>query len=198
MREAQSRNSFSFSLSHLSGSVRKQKVMVCDLRLVDFDPFCISRFVAFELQSSVACFWKAVSFTFIALSFFLASLYWYMVSLYVPLELPNPEETQIWERVTETNRYVFASIYFCSFCSLLPPLLIWQTQWTLLVTVWFTLQKNPKSWNVFWQRNSPVIRNTCNLNRRRWRECRRLKRRRDSVLTKWWRSSRQMVDIWSC
>ena len=35
----------------------------------NFDPFCVSRFVAFELLSSVACFLKSVvSFT-LALSF---------------------------------------------------------------------------------------------------------------------------------
>ena len=69
-------------------------------------------------------FLKSSKFYFYSSKFFLASLYWYMVSLYVPLELPNPEETQIWERMTEKNRYVFASIYVYSFCSLLPPLLI--------------------------------------------------------------------------
>ena len=39
------------------GSKEKRDIMVCDLGLVDFDPFCVflAGFVAFELQSSVAC-----------------------------------------------------------------------------------------------------------------------------------------------
>ena len=37
-----------------------QKVMVCDWwTSIRFVCFCVLRFVAFELQSSVACFWKA-------------------------------------------------------------------------------------------------------------------------------------------
>ena len=37
----------------------------------------------------------------------------------VPIELPNPEETQIWEGENSTSP---PNILFCSFCSLLPPL----------------------------------------------------------------------------
>ena len=36
----------------------------------------------------------------------------------VPMELPYPEETQIWEGKNESVR----SRQFCSFCSLLPPI----------------------------------------------------------------------------
>ena len=49
-----------FLPSHLTRPLRKQKVMVCDWWiLIRFVCFCLSRFVAFELQCSVACFWKA-------------------------------------------------------------------------------------------------------------------------------------------
>ena len=38
----------------------------------------------------------------------------------VSMEIPNPEEKQIWEGENESVRST--NIYLCSFCSVLPPL----------------------------------------------------------------------------
>ena len=110
---------FAFSpFLHLSKPLRKQKVVVRDLWLMDFDPFCV--FLCFKVRCFVLK--STVSFT-LALRFFLSSLHWNMASLdskgeIVPIELRNPEETQL--RKGETNRYVPADIY-----------IRWQTQWML-------------------------------------------------------------------
>ena len=60
----------------------------------------------------------------------------------VPIELPNPEETQIWEG--ENESYVPANISFYSFCLLLTPLFDKQGL-DAMVTVWLTSKKNPES-----------------------------------------------------
>ena len=104
---------FAFSPLNFNEPPKKWKPVVCDLWLVDFDPFvcfCVSRFVALFLKSTV-------SFTLI-LSFF----YFFILKRgkfnldfkgeIVPIELPNSEETQI--RKGE-NKLV---------CS-------WQTHWML-------------------------------------------------------------------
>ena len=56
------------------------------------------------------------------------------------MELPYPEETQIWEGKNESVR----SRQFCSFCSLLPPIFNKQ-RLDAKVTVWLTSKKNPQS-----------------------------------------------------
>ena len=78
--------------------------MVCDLLLVDFDPFCV--FMCFKVR----CFWTSefACFQVLALKFFLPS-YQNMASLdsqgeIVPIELPNPQETQILEGEDESVR----------------------------------------------------------------------------------------------
>ena len=111
---------------HLLG---KKRFMVCDLWLVDFDPFFV--FLCFKVR----CFWtskfgrvflkSAVSFS-LALSFF-TFLHWNMASLdsqgeIVSMELPNPEEKQIWEGENESVRSRQHLSLICSFCSVLPPL----------------------------------------------------------------------------
>ena len=60
----------------------------------------------------------------------------------VSIELPNPEETQIWE--SENESYVPANIWFYSFCLLLTPLFDKQGL-DAMVTVWLTSKKNPES-----------------------------------------------------
>ena len=80
---------FAFShFLHLSEPLWKQKVVVRDLWLVDFDPFCV--FLCFKVRCFVLK--STVSFT-LALRFFLSSLHWNMASLdskgeIVPIELP--------------------------------------------------------------------------------------------------------------
>ena len=87
---------FAFSpFIHLSEPLRKQKVVV------RFVCFCVSRLDALFLKSTV-------SFT-LALRFFLSSLHWNMASLdskseIVPIELPNPEETEPWKGENEPVR----------------------------------------------------------------------------------------------
>ena len=80
---------------HLSEPLRKQKVVVRDLWLVDFDPFCV--FLCFKVRCFV--FEKHRKF-YLSSKIFLTSLHWNTASVdskgeIVPIELPNPEETQL-------------------------------------------------------------------------------------------------------
>ena len=52
---------------HLSEPLRKQKIVVCDLWLVDFDPFCL--FLCFKLSCFALLLKSTGSFT-LALRFF--------------------------------------------------------------------------------------------------------------------------------
>ena len=87
---------FAFSpFIHLSEPLRKQKVVVRDLWLVDFDPFCV--FLCFKVRRFV--FEKHRKF-YLSSKIILTSLHWNMESLdskgeIVPIELLNPEETQL-------------------------------------------------------------------------------------------------------
>ena len=67
---------FAFSPLYLSEPLRKQKVVVCDLWLVDFDPFCV--FLCFKVLYIV--FEKHGKF-YLSSKFFLSSLDWNMASL---------------------------------------------------------------------------------------------------------------------
>ena len=85
-----------FSRLYILANLGKRKAVVCDLWLVDFDPFCV--FLCFM----VCCFdfEKHRKFYLSSKFFFFNSLYWNVASLdskdeNVPIELPNPEETQI-------------------------------------------------------------------------------------------------------
>ena len=94
----------------LSGPLRNrkilqliQKVMVCDLWLVDFDAFCVSVF-----QGSLLLNFRVRVFSRFSSQVFLPS-YWNMASLdsqgeIDPIELPNSEKTQIWEGKNELVR----------------------------------------------------------------------------------------------
>ena len=109
---------------------RPQKVMICDLRLVDCNPFCV--FLCFKVR----CFSYFARFHFLALRFSL-SAYRKHGKFRFPKwncfwELPNPEEPQIWEG---ENGY---RLYLTSKDSLDP-----------MVTVWLTSKKIPKSRTVF-------------------------------------------------
>ena len=88
---------FAFShFLHLSEPLWKQKVVVRDLWLVDFDPFClfcVSRLDALFLKSTVS-FTSALTF------FYLLYTETWQVYLdskgeIVPLQLPNPEKTRL-------------------------------------------------------------------------------------------------------
>ena len=68
---------------------------------MDFDPFCVFLFQGSLLLNFRVC---VFSFFYIALKFF------YLLSLdsqreIVPIELPKPEETQIWEGENESVGY---------------------------------------------------------------------------------------------
>ena len=115
-----------YILANLLGKKRSSFV-ICDwwisIRLVCF---CVSRLDALFLKSTV-------SFT-LALRFFLSSLHWNMASLdskgeIVPIELPNPEETQLRKGENEPVR-----------CRWHLHLLTNTVDAT--VTVWLTSQKN--------------------------------------------------------
>ena len=125
---------FAFSPLHLSEPLRKQKVVVYDLWLVNFDPFCV--FLCFKVRCLVSEKHRKfyLGFCFCFLFFFLSSLYWNMASLdsqgeIVPTELPNLEETQIRKNENEPVRS-------CWHLQLLTNTV------DATVTVWLTSQKN--------------------------------------------------------
>ena len=64
-------SSCAFSPSHLSEPLRKKKVVVCDLWLVDFDPFCLC--LCFKLSCFV--FEKHSKFYLLSSKIFLTSLH---------------------------------------------------------------------------------------------------------------------------
>ena len=118
-----------FSRLYILANLGKRKAVVCDLWLVDFDPFCV--FLCFKVRCFV--FEKHRKF-YLSSKIFLTSLHWNMASLdskgeIVPIELPNPEETQLRKGENEPVR----------------------SRWHLhlltntvdaTVTVWLTSQKN--------------------------------------------------------
>ena len=102
---------FAFSPLHLSEPLSKQKVVFCDLWLVDFDPFCV--FLCFKVRCFV--FEKHRKF-YLSSKNSLTSFHWNMATLdskgkIVPVELPNQEETQLQYERVKTNRYVPTNIY---------------------------------------------------------------------------------------
>ena len=122
---------FAFSpFIHLGEPLTKQKVIIRDLWLVDFDPFCV--FLCFKVRCFV--FENHRKF-YLNSNIFLSSLHWNMASLdskgeIVPiLELPNPEETQLRKGENEPVR-----------CRWHLHLLTNTVDAT--VTVWLTSQKN--------------------------------------------------------
>ena len=73
-----------FSPLHLGEPLRKQKVVVCDLWLVDFDLFCV--FLCFKVSCFV--FEKHRKF-YHSFKHFLTSLHWNMAVSYTHLTLPT-------------------------------------------------------------------------------------------------------------
>ena len=65
----------------------------------------------------------------------------------IAIDLPNPEDTQIWVGENELLHSRQHQCYFCSFRSLLPPLFD-KYGLDAMVTVWLTWKKNLKSWKV--------------------------------------------------
>ena len=59
----------------------------------------------------------------------------------VRIEVPSPEETQIWESENESVRSRQHLLRYCH--------LYLTNRMDPTVTIWLTSQKNPKSWNVF-------------------------------------------------
>ena len=95
---------FTFPPLHFSEPLRKWKAMICDLWLVDFNPFCV--FLCIKVRCFV--FEKHLKF-YLSSKFFLTFLYWNVASLnfkpeIVPIQLPNPEETQKWKGENELIR----------------------------------------------------------------------------------------------
>ena len=66
----------------------------------------------------------------------------------IAIDLPNPEDTQIWVGENELLHSRQHQCYFCSFRSLLPPLFD-KYGLDAMVTVWLTWKKNLKS-EMFW------------------------------------------------
>ena len=126
------------SPSHLREPPRKQSVMVCDLRLVDFDPFYV-------FQGFWASEFGRVFF-----------LYTEKLQVYIPKVKIVPQGFQIqkkhsYKRV-KTNRYVPANIYFCRFCSFLPP--IFDKHSGGYRNGLIDVAEKPKILKRFWQRRS--------------------------------------------
>ena len=124
-----------FSSSLLSGPLRKQKVVVCD--------FWSIRFLCFKVH----CFWtssqfdrvflkSALSFTSIALLFLSSFILKHDKFRFLLQSF----------HIQKKHRYVPANIYFCSFCSLWPPLFD-KRSGCYSITVWLTSQKtqNPET-----------------------------------------------------
>ena len=115
-----------FLPSHLSGPLRKQKVMVCDLWLVDLDPFCVflgSLLLNFRVWSRV--FEKQSNLNYLSSKFFLSSLYWNMASLVCSHRASKSRRNTDmggWKQ----NRYVPANILL-----IIAAYIIWQTWWML-------------------------------------------------------------------
>ena len=107
-----------FSPSHLSGPLRKQKVMVCDLWLVDLDPFCVflgSLLLNFRVWLHV--FEKQSNLNYLSSKFFLSSLYWNMASLDFSYRASKSR------RNTEMGGWKHIGMFLLTFCSLLLPIL---------------------------------------------------------------------------
>ena len=135
------------------GPLRKQKFTTTGskghwLWLADFHPsvcFCVSRLVVLNFRVRV------FPLFYLAHKFFLLA-YWNTAILdfqgeIAPIDLPNPEDTQIWvgeNKLLHSRQHQF---YFCCFRSLLLPLFD-KYGLDAMVTVWLTWKKSPKSWNV--------------------------------------------------
>ena len=143
-----------FLPTHLSRPLKKQKVIVCDWWiLIRFVCFCVSRFVAFELQCSVACFWKAQYLTR-SCKFFI-----FFILKHGKFRFPrwncSYTYTQIWQGENEPVHscqhlhlqlllvYIAAFIYYSNGLN--------------DVTEKFKIRK------CFWQRRSCIIRNSSTL-----------------------------------
>ena len=108
-----------FSPSHLSGPLRKQKVMVCALWLVDLDPFCVflgSLLLNFRVRLRV--FEKQSNLNYLSSKFFLSFLYWNMASLVCSHRASKSR------RNTDMGGWKQISMFLLTFCSLLLPILI--------------------------------------------------------------------------
>ena len=138
-----------FSSSLLSGPLRKQKVVVCD--------FWSIRFLCFKVH----CFWtssefdrvflkSALSFTSIALLFLSSFILKHDKFRFLLQSFHIQKKHRYWGGggggVVKTNWHVPANIYFCSFCSLWPPLFD-KRSGCYSITVWLTSQKtqNPET-----------------------------------------------------
>ena len=101
----------SLSRLYILANLLGKKVVVRELWLVDFDPFCV--FLCFKVRCFV--FEKHRKF-YLSSKNFLTSFHWNMATLdskgkIVPVELPNQEETQLQYERVKTNRYVPTNIY---------------------------------------------------------------------------------------
>ena len=88
--------------SRLSGSIRKQRVIVCDLQMVYFNPFYVL------LYFKVCCFWTSrFGHMFLKSSVLSSSEFFYLLYTetwdvldpqgeIIPKEFPNPEQPRIW------------------------------------------------------------------------------------------------------
>ena len=134
-----------FSPSLLIWPLRKQKVVDCDFWSIRFFVFQGSLPLnEFRVRSRV--FEKRIKFYLYSFTF---SIFFYTETWQikiVPIELPHPEETQIWEGENELARSRQHSL---SQLLLVMTAFIWQTQWMLQDNSLIDVAKNPKSWNVF-------------------------------------------------
>ena len=109
---------FVFSPLHFSEPLRKRKAVVCDLWLVDFDPFCV--FLCFKVSCFV--FEKHHEFYLsskIFFNFFTLKHGKFRFQRWNCSYRASKSRKYSYGRV-KTNRYVPADIYIC-----------WQTQWML-------------------------------------------------------------------
>ena len=136
-----------------SGPLRKPKVMVCDLCLVDFNPFCVilgSLLLNFRVRSRVfeqRC------------TFYLSSEFFLIFVILNPASLDCSDTAFKSRRNTDMGGWKRNGTFPPTFPSLLPPL--FDKHSGCYGNDLIDVAEKPKILKRFWQRRSRVIRNSC-------------------------------------
>ena len=137
-----------------SGPLRKQKVIVCDLCLVDFDSLCVilgSLLLKFRVRSRV---FEQRSTFYLSSKFFLI-----FVILINPASLDCSDTAFKSRRNTDMGGWKRNGTFPPTFPSLLPPL--FDKHSGCYGNDLIDVAEKPKILKRFWQRRSRVIRNSC-------------------------------------
>ena len=136
-----------------SGPLRKPKVMVCDLCLVDFNPFCVilgSLLLNFRVRSRV---FEQRS------TFHLSSKFFLIFVILNPASLDCSDTAFKSRRNTDMGGWKRNGTFPPTFPSLLPPL--FDKHSGCYGNDLIDVAEKPKILKRFWQRRSRVIRNSC-------------------------------------